>query len=121
MKNLVKNFNQFINESWDPRDDYEQGVFSNCCGAPVIHGDVCSECGEHCDPETDEYPEDQDHELEPRNFEDDEAYLYEKKSKKDAQEKYQNLKLGAMKNGPKKMKDDDFEEKPKKNFKYTKG
>lgn len=119
MKNLVKNFNQFINESWDPRDDYEQGVFSNCCGAPVIHGDVCSECGEHCDPESDEYPEDQeqDHGFEPHNFEDEEPYLYEKMSKKDAPKKYPNLKPESMKKGLKKMKDEEFEEKSKRNFK----
>jgi len=24
--------------------------FSNCCGAPVIWGDICQECKEHCEP-----------------------------------------------------------------------
>ena len=57
MRNLVKNFNQFVNESWDPSDSYEPGVYSNCCGAEVIHGDICSECGEHCDVESEEEEE----------------------------------------------------------------
>jgi len=21
---------------------------SNCCGATIIYGDICSDCGEHC-------------------------------------------------------------------------
>jgi len=33
-------------------DVTEQGVVSNCCGAPVIMTDICSECMEHCDPIT---------------------------------------------------------------------
>lgn len=53
MKNLIKNFEQFVNEAWDPSDNYEPGVYSNCCGAEVIHGDICAECGEHCDVEDD--------------------------------------------------------------------
>lgn len=39
------------NESWDPRDAYEHGATSNCCGAPVMMGDICSDCGEHCEAE----------------------------------------------------------------------
>ena len=39
------------NESWDPRDAYEQGATSNCCGASVMMGDICSDCGEHCEAE----------------------------------------------------------------------
>jgi hypothetical protein len=37
------------NESWDPSDAYEYGVSSDCCGASVMMGDICSDCGEHCD------------------------------------------------------------------------
>jgi hypothetical protein len=40
-----------VNESWDPRDAYEHGASSNCCGAPVMMGDICSDCGEHCEAE----------------------------------------------------------------------
>ena len=28
----------------------EYGLVSNCCGASVIWGDICSDCREHCDP-----------------------------------------------------------------------
>ena len=30
------------------------GELSNCCGAVIKWGDICSECGEHCEPEGDE-------------------------------------------------------------------
>lgn len=61
MKTLIKNFEQFVNEAWDISNNYEPGVYSNCCGAPVIHGGVCTECGEYCDVEDEyeEFPEDQ--------------------------------------------------------------
>jgi hypothetical protein len=39
------------NESWDPSDAYEYGATSNCCGASVMMGDICSDCGEHCEAE----------------------------------------------------------------------
>jgi hypothetical protein len=108
MRQVVKNFNQFVNESWDPRDSYEPGVYSNCCGAEVIHGDICSDCGEHCDVEDEE----------------EDTELYEKKSRKevlkDAKEKYPNLKPGSMKQGLAKMKGKDFDDKVKKNFGWAK-
>ena len=28
----------------------EYGVRSNCCGAMVKWTDICSDCGEHCEP-----------------------------------------------------------------------
>lgn len=28
--------------------DFEDGI-SDCCEARIIHGDICSECGEHCE------------------------------------------------------------------------
>ncbi len=40
-----------VNESWDPSDAYEYGATSNCCGASVMMGDICSDCGEHCEAE----------------------------------------------------------------------
>ena len=46
--------NQAANESWDPSDAYEYGVSSDCCGASVMMGDICSDCGEHCDTYSDE-------------------------------------------------------------------
>ena len=27
-----------------------EGMLSNCCGAPIKWQDVCSACGEHCEP-----------------------------------------------------------------------
>ena len=68
---IIKNFKDFLNESWHPYDAYETGE-SNCCGAPIMQGGICSDCKEHCEPEEEEeYPEDQmtDHEFEPRNHE----------------------------------------------------
>ena len=31
-------------------EDWE-GMLSNCCGAPIVWHDICSECREHCEPE----------------------------------------------------------------------
>jgi len=28
--------------------------YSNCCDAKIIYGDICSDCGEHCEPIDDE-------------------------------------------------------------------
>lgn len=107
MKNLVKSFNQFINESMDSSDWYEESL-SDCCGAPIIYPDICSDCKEHC---------------EPQEMDDDfEQGVYEakKKSRKevmvDAKEKYPNLKPASMKKGLSHMKGKTFKEKVKKNF-----
>lgn len=27
-----------------------EGLESNCCGSPIIWGDICSNCKEHCEP-----------------------------------------------------------------------
>jgi hypothetical protein len=51
--------NQAANESWDPRDAYEYGVSSDCCGAAVMMGDICSDCGEHCDTYSDDEEDDE--------------------------------------------------------------
>jgi hypothetical protein len=34
--------------SFDPRDAYESGMISDCCGMPVLEGGLCSQCKEHC-------------------------------------------------------------------------
>lgn len=39
--------------SMDPQDAIIGGVSSNCCGASVLLGDMCSECKEHCEAECD--------------------------------------------------------------------
>jgi len=31
-------------------EDWE-GMLSNCCGAEIKFHDLCSECGEHCEPQ----------------------------------------------------------------------
>lgn len=134
MKNLVKNFNQFINEGhWN-----EEHHYSSCCGAPVESGGNCSECGEYCEPETefsgkpaihhdmyqDEEREDRhrsmSHGTERYGEADMELYEAKKKSRKevlkDADEKYPNLKKSSMKKGLESMKGKDFKEKAKKNF-----
>jgi hypothetical protein len=51
---------QKTNESWDPWDAYEHGVSSDCCGASVIMGDICSDCREHCETYSDDDDEDFD-------------------------------------------------------------
>ncbi len=33
--------------SFDPADAFTGGT-SNCCGARIFHGDICSDCKEHC-------------------------------------------------------------------------
>lgn len=38
------------NESMDP-SDYEEDGLSDCCGAPIVMHDICSDCGEHCEAE----------------------------------------------------------------------
>jgi hypothetical protein len=38
------------NEEFDPSDSDGDGV-SDCCGAPIVMGDICSDCGEHCEAE----------------------------------------------------------------------
>jgi hypothetical protein len=38
------------NEAFDPSDSDGDGL-SDCCGAPIIMHDICSECGEHCGAE----------------------------------------------------------------------
>ena len=37
---------------------------SDCCGAPVIDGDICHNCYEHCTPEENEYSKKVSHEME---------------------------------------------------------
>ncbi len=39
--------------SFDPLDAFT-GQLSDCCGAPVMQGDMCSDCKEHCTPEDEE-------------------------------------------------------------------
>lgn len=36
--------------------DYE-GKLSDCCGAVIIWGDICSACKEHCEPQEDDEAE----------------------------------------------------------------
>mgnify|MGYP005990489129 CR=1 FL=1 len=35
------------------KESYE-GSDSDCCGAPIIMGDICSDCKEHCEPQEEE-------------------------------------------------------------------
>jgi len=43
--------------STDRVDRIVYGYESECCGAPIIYHDICSECGEHCDAVEDEEDE----------------------------------------------------------------
>jgi hypothetical protein len=45
----VMRFGQFVSESWDVTDAYEGGD-SECCGAPILTGGICSDCKEHTEP-----------------------------------------------------------------------
>lgn len=142
MKNLVKSFNQFVNEAMHPSDWYEDEL-SDCCGAPIMLGDICSDCKDHCEPQSLEdyeneetFDQDMPHNDEPNLSAHDRMYNSDewvraqrdaegldeakKKSRKevmaDAKEKYPNLKPGSMKKGLSHMKGKDFKEKAKKNF-----
>lgn len=37
--------------SVDPSDFIDRSRVSNCCGAPILSPDFCSECHEHCEIE----------------------------------------------------------------------
>jgi len=41
-------------EETDPCMSCSGNEESNCCGAAIIHGDICSECGEHTDSRCEE-------------------------------------------------------------------
>jgi hypothetical protein len=36
----------------DPQDFYISGSSSNCCGAELLHGGLCSECHEHAEDDS---------------------------------------------------------------------
>jgi bacterioferritin-associated ferredoxin len=46
------------NKSIELKDLSREGYISNCCGAKVYEGDLCGQCGEHCDPVLEEDEED---------------------------------------------------------------
>ncbi len=48
--------------SFDPEDSFLHGVVSNCCGAKVMLGDMCQDCGEGCEPESEDGPSDEQQE-----------------------------------------------------------
>jgi hypothetical protein len=37
-------------ESYD-HSTFDDNAVSNCCGAKIVHGDICAKCGEHCAPD----------------------------------------------------------------------
>lgn len=37
--------------SIDPNEFIDRSQASNCCGAPILAPDFCSECREHCEAE----------------------------------------------------------------------
>ena len=39
---------------------YETMYVSDCCGAPIMYGDICSRCKEHCDSVIEDEDEDED-------------------------------------------------------------
>ena len=41
---LFKKLNELVELDYDDEDE----EVSNCCSAPIIHTDICSECKEHC-------------------------------------------------------------------------
>lgn len=54
--------------------DYDEYAYevSDCCGAEIIHTDICSECKEHCDvhefDDLDETPEQMNNRLRSMGF-----------------------------------------------------
>ena len=36
-------------EEFESDIDFDCSGESDCCGARIIMGDICSECGEHCE------------------------------------------------------------------------
>ena len=36
-------------EEFENDIDFDSFGESDCCGAPIIMGDICSGCGEHCE------------------------------------------------------------------------
>ncbi len=48
--------------SFDPLDAYTGGL-SDCCGAPIMLGEMCSECKEHCNPQEEEEEQDNPEDL----------------------------------------------------------
>jgi len=46
-----------------PSDFMEHGYVSNCCGAGIIYGDICMECKEHCDAESEDEEDEEDEDL----------------------------------------------------------
>jgi hypothetical protein len=115
MKNLVKNFNTFINEGYHFADKK-----SNCCGAEIIEEDsTCSDCGQMAEMN---YLESSD--LDDSDLYGDIVSFESKKSGrkavlKAASEKYPNLSPSKMKKTLGKMKDSDFKEKAKKYFSWA--
>jgi len=49
--NDFEDYKAFKTDAIKKKDAYEYGATSNCCGASVMMGDICSDCGEHCEAE----------------------------------------------------------------------
>jgi hypothetical protein len=106
MKNLVKNFNSFINEKLRRSD---------CCGAKVSEG-ICESCGTVVELDTNQMDGDSEDLIDP-TFE---AKKPGRKAVlKAAEEKYPNRSAESMKKSLKKMDGKDFKEKAKKNFDWA--
>jgi hypothetical protein len=41
----------------DRQEDCDGYISSNCCGARIIFGDICTDCQEHCDCQCDDCDE----------------------------------------------------------------
>jgi hypothetical protein len=41
-------FDDYEEEGIDPCERCECKDESTCCGAKIVHTDICSDCGEHC-------------------------------------------------------------------------
>ena len=39
---------RYLDQKGEPCEDCENNNLSDCCNAPVIWGDICRDCGEHC-------------------------------------------------------------------------
>jgi hypothetical protein len=104
VKNIIKNFGQFINES-NGTDER----LSTCCGAAVNEDSTCAACGESAMAEFNDLMDDDD-------LYAAEAKMSRKSVLKAADKKYPNLEPASMKKTLAKMKDGDFKAKAEKYF-----
>lgn len=50
METMTEEVKRIIEKAWDTRyDNREEDIVSNCCSAPALYFDLCSDCKEHAE------------------------------------------------------------------------